>query len=202
MSGARRRKPALFAWSLAIGVALSAALLLVAFRALKETKQSDQAPIGGSLAQQRSAFPENVPVPPAQAVETSAVPSSTPGQTTRPEADSRREARPEIQSEIPQEERPGASSGLKATGGARPKTGVIMWSGEILKNSILIITGPNCSIGSMNGQLPGRPVQIKLEPASLTIRQMPARENGWSQIMIYTGNQKFTSIAIHWKTIE
>jgi len=80
--------------------------------------------------------------------------------------------------------------------------GSIHWSGELDKNSILVLAEEGSSIGSMTGRLPGTPVQIEVEPKELSIRQMPGKANDWSTIMLYSGNRKYTSITIHWQTIE
>ena len=81
-------------------------------------------------------------------------------------------------------------------------TGSIHWSGELEKNSILILAKEGASIGSMTGRLPGRPVQIEVAPEELSIKQMPEKANDWSTIILYSGMQKYTSIQIHWQTIE
>jgi len=81
-------------------------------------------------------------------------------------------------------------------------SGVLEWSGELQRNSILVITEQGSSIGSLAGQLPGKPIKIELEPKSLTIRQMPGATNQWKQIILYSGNQKYSSITIRWKIVE
>ncbi len=81
-------------------------------------------------------------------------------------------------------------------------TGSIHWSGELEKNSILMLAKDGASIGHMTGQLPGRPVQITVTPQELTIKQMPEKANDWSTLILYSGMQKYTSIQIHWQTIE
>ena len=81
-------------------------------------------------------------------------------------------------------------------------SGVLEWSGELQRNSILVITEQGSSIGSLAGQLPGKPIKIELEPKSLTIRQMPGKTNQWKQIILYSGNQKYSSITIRWKIVE
>ena len=81
-------------------------------------------------------------------------------------------------------------------------SGVLEWSGDLQKNSILVITEQGPSIGSLTGQLPGTPVKIEVEPKGLTIRQMPREINGWRHVILYSGNQKYSSIAIRWKSVE
>jgi len=79
---------------------------------------------------------------------------------------------------------------------------VITWSGELPKNSILVITRQKSTIGSIVGQLPGKPVRIEVEPEDLVIRQMPGEVNRWNQIVLYSGNNRYSSITIRWKIIK
>jgi serine/threonine protein kinase len=84
----------------------------------------------------------------------------------------------------------------------RPTSGVITWSGSLEKNSVLVITDQGVTIGSISGQLPGTPVLIDVEPRDITIRQKPGENNHWNQIILYSGNQKYSSITIHWKMLN
>ena len=81
-------------------------------------------------------------------------------------------------------------------------SGVLSWSGELERNSILVISEQRSSIGNIVGQLPGKPVKITVEPKGLTIRQAPGEANRWNQIILYSGNQRYTSITIHWSIAE
>jgi len=94
------------------------------------------------------------------------------------------------------------ASGNNEAGNIESTAGTILWSGELDKNSILVLTKDKASIGSVKGRLPGRPVQVEVEPKELSIRQMPDRANGWSQIVLYSGKKKYTSIKIRWSIIQ
>jgi serine/threonine protein kinase len=83
-----------------------------------------------------------------------------------------------------------------------PASGIITWSGSLEKNSVLVITDQGVTIGSISGQLPGTPVLIEVEPRDLTIRQRPGENNHWNQIILYSGNQRYSSITIHWKILK
>jgi hypothetical protein len=83
---------------------------------------------------------------------------------------------------------------------AYPVSGTIIWTGNLGKNSVLVISAQKASIGSVTGELPGRPVSISVDPSDLVIRQMPDQVNEWKQIMLYSGSKKYTSITIRWKT--
>jgi eukaryotic-like serine/threonine-protein kinase len=90
--------------------------------------------------------------------------------------------------------------GQNTTGNIGFATGSIYWSGELDKNSILILGKEGASIGSMTGRLPGKPVKIEVTPKEISIKQMPEKANDWSTIMLSNGAQKYTSIQIHWQT--
>ena len=81
------------------------------------------------------------------------------------------------------------------------ESGIITWSGKLDKNAILVIAPPIASIGKITGELPGKPVSIKVDPPEVIFRQMPDKENGYRQLMLYSGSNQFSSITIHWKTI-
>ena len=78
-----------------------------------------------------------------------------------------------------------------------PTYGTITWVGNLPKNSILVIEGTHASIGTVEGDmLPAQPVLVEVEPKDITIRQMPSEENGWRQLMLYSGSAKYSSISI------
>jgi hypothetical protein len=82
---------------------------------------------------------------------------------------------------------------------AGPVSGTMTWSGNLPKNSILVIEGARASIGKVEGDMfPGSPVSIEVEPGDVTIRQMPSEVNGWKQVMLYSGPYKCSSISIRW----
>ncbi|MBN2244152.1 MAG: serine/threonine protein kinase, partial [Acidobacteria bacterium] len=88
-------------------------------------------------------------------------------------------------------------------GAALPATsGVLTWSGELRRNSILVISGQGASIGTVVGQFPGKPIRITLEPGTPAVRQPPGEANGWSQIILYSGNREYSSIEIRWSLAE
>ena len=83
----------------------------------------------------------------------------------------------------------------------KPLTGAMTWSGQLGKNSVLVIRSQTASVGSIEGDFfPGRPVSVEVQPKEVVIRQMPSGENGWQQIMLYSGKSKYESITIRWKT--
>lgn len=81
-------------------------------------------------------------------------------------------------------------------------SGVLTWSGELQRNSILVIADQRASIGNVTGQLPGKPVKIVVETQGLIIRQPPGEANQWSQVILYSGNRSYSSITIRWSLAE
>ena len=81
------------------------------------------------------------------------------------------------------------------------ESGVITWSGKLEKNSILVLAPPQASVGSITGEFPGKPVSIEVEPKEAVIRRAPDETNGYKQLMLYSGSNRFTTITIRWKTI-
>jgi tRNA A-37 threonylcarbamoyl transferase component Bud32 len=80
-------------------------------------------------------------------------------------------------------------------------SGVIVWKGNLGRNAILVITADKASIGTVSGELPGRPVSIKVEPGELVVRNPPGEANKWKQIMLHSGNSRYSTIAIHWSEL-
>ncbi len=79
-----------------------------------------------------------------------------------------------------------------------PETGIISWTGKLGKNAVLVITEDRASVGSLSGKLPGVPVTIRVDPASVLVRESPGAANNWKQIILNSGTEKQTSITIRW----
>jgi len=67
------------------------------------------------------------------------------------------------------------------------------------KNALLIIGESKPSFGTLEGALPGIPVTIEVEPSSVQVREAPGERNGWKQLMLYSGDQRYSSITVRWK---
>jgi serine/threonine protein kinase len=83
-----------------------------------------------------------------------------------------------------------------------PSSGVITWSGILEKNSILVITEQGATIGNVTGHLPGKPIQVEVEPKDLIIRQLPGVINDWKRMILYSANKQYSSITIRWQVIK
>jgi serine/threonine protein kinase len=81
---------------------------------------------------------------------------------------------------------------------AAPASGVLRWTGRMQRNSLLIL-GEKASFGTLEGALPGVPVTIEVEPSSVQVREAPGERNGWKQLMLYSGDQRYSTITVRWK---
>jgi serine/threonine protein kinase len=191
---ATKGKSVWIAWTASLGIVVLAVIAFLVFKTPREP-----APANQTEATAAATMPKNDPVEiahpaeplsPPQKQEDSAVPRPS---SARPEA--KRIAAPEIPVSKPKPVESSPSQ-LQST------SGIVTWSGNLEKNSILVIAEHQATIGSVTGRLPGKPVQIEVEPKELVIRQMPSEINRWNQIILYSGNQKYSSITIRWTLIQ
>jgi serine/threonine protein kinase len=82
------------------------------------------------------------------------------------------------------------------------ESGVITWAGRLNKNSVLVISDQQASVGALSGKLPGVPVTIEIDPQSVLVRVAPSVQNNWKQLILSSGDQKLTSITIHWTAVQ
>jgi proteasome lid subunit RPN8/RPN11 len=76
-----------------------------------------------------------------------------------------------------------------------PRSGRLLWTGELPRRGVVEIDGQHASIGSLSGHLPGVPVSLQIEPAELgpaglvvysseaaaeSRQESPGRGNGWN----------------------
>jgi len=123
-----------------------------------------------------------------------------------------RQAKSQALTERPPSDLPGAATDRTAAampkpaeaagGSAQITTGTVIWTGRLDRNSVLVITQRQASVGSIVGELPGVPVSIELDPADLVVRQMPGPQNQWKQIILYSGPNRYRSITLYWKTLR
>lgn len=84
---------------------------------------------------------------------------------------------------------PAARPGPASPGGAAPLTaqsGRLLWTGSLGPGRILTIQGRQASIGSLSGQLPGRPVRVTVYPAELTSKGL----------VVYTSEPKHSGAGV------
>ncbi len=210
-AGRARRKKSTVVWMTAAGVvALAAALFLgvKAFRTPAPATQTATEIKSDSAGSLQKTVPENPPLPePAQKATKTEAPVAPPSRAAKTDLPKRDGAEIPIskpkQTEVPVRQREPAST-MQTEAPIRqpePTSGVLTWSGDLQKNSILIITD-KANIGSIEGKLPGKPVRIEVEPKDLVVRRGPGDANGWNQIILYSGNRRYDSIMIRWKLIQ
>jgi hypothetical protein len=88
---------------------------------------------------------------------------------------------------------------LNNVGPPTPSSGTLIWTGRLRKNARVVIEGKNASLGTVTGELPGKPAQYQVYPGDLsddgilvfTAHSQDARvgwdspgpENGWNRIL-------------------
>ncbi len=68
--------------------------------------------------------------------------------------------------------------------GPAVRTGTMVWFGSLGPNAELVINGRDCSVGEVTRPLPGRPVDVRLTPSTLTVVELPSEANNWDTIRI------------------
>ena len=86
----------------------------------------------------------------------------------------------------------------------QPRSGRLIWTGTLRKNTVLSITPTGPSAGVLSGRLPGVPVTVRLQPAELVdggiavyskdlgrsrASEPPAAWNGWN-VVVYDWDPK------------
>lgn len=88
-----------------------------------------------------------------------------------------------------------------------PRSGRLIWTGELSKNSLLALSQSGASIGFLKGRLPGFPIKVSVQPAELVSGGMaifsndqsksgatetPSARNGWN-VVVYRWDPKRNS---------
>ena len=105
--------------------------------------------------------------------------------------------------------RPGVTSsagGMPGSGSATrtiyngPRFGTLRWSGVVEEGGVITIDGDRASSGTLNGALPGLPIQVELVSKHAAISEAPAPSNGWKRIAIRSSKRQ-TEIALKWTVL-
>jgi len=86
-----------------------------------------------------------------------------------------------------------------------PTSGRLIWTGHLQKNQTLTIDGTSASTGSFTGELPGKPIHLKILPGDIAadgivmytsipkgasaVYESPGPQNGWNRTL-YTLNPR------------
>lgn len=130
----------------------------------------------------------------AQTVQPAETAPPAPAKTREAPAVLRREA-----STAPSE--PAATKVSPAEVPSGPRFGKLVWSGKINRNTILTIEGNRAVLGAVEGELPGLPVTVEVEPREITVVEPPSAQNRWKRLILRTGQQRVTHIEITWSLV-
>jgi hypothetical protein len=76
---------------------------------------------------------------------------------------------------------------------------VLIWSGQVEKNGVVIIDGPNAIAGILSGDfLPGVPVILDVDTQEFALVEVPGPSNGWKRLTIRSRNKRHTVITVKW----
>jgi uncharacterized protein YukE len=80
-----------------------------------------------------------------------------------------------------------------------PKSGVLVWSGQMNKDESIAIEGAGATKGSPHGDfLSGVPVKIEIQPQSIVVAEHPSAFNGYKRIVIRSKVRRNTVVLIRW----
>jgi hypothetical protein len=80
-----------------------------------------------------------------------------------------------------------------------PSSGVMLWSGRVEKNGMIVIDSGKSETGAVNGAvLPGVPVTVRVEPKGFTIEEPPSAANGWRRIAIHSQKKAHIVVTVFW----
>jgi hypothetical protein len=92
-----------------------------------------------------------------------------------------------------------------------PHSGRLIWTGTLLRRGVVELDGRNVSVGSLNGGLPGVPVNVTVSPAEFSDHGLvvyvtdpkrnnrvepPSAANGWNQINYVWDPERVRQVAI------
>lgn len=95
-----------------------------------------------------------------------------------------------------------SSSGSSPSAYTGPSSGTITWSGETNADQVITIEGNHTASGSVQGGLPGVPVQLDLDTREYAVVEAPAPSNGWKRLSIRSKHKRQAVISIHWAVLQ
>src|SRR5260370_32606372 len=88
----------------------------------------------------------------------------------------------------------------KADQPATPSSGILLWSGKVEKDGMIVIDGAKSDSGTVNGALPGVPITVRVEPKGFTVSDPPSAANGWKRIAIHSQKKAHIVVTVFWNT--
>jgi len=85
---------------------------------------------------------------------------------------------------------------------AIPSSGTLTWSGHLGKNALVTIQGHSASSGSLQGQLPGVPVIIQVDPSDVGVAEAPGPQNSWKRVVLRSNKSRNIVVRIEWRRLQ
>lgn len=85
---------------------------------------------------------------------------------------------------------------------AAPRSGVIIWSGPLRKDSVVTIEGESATFGTVRGSLPGVPVIVETDYKDVGFAEMPSPSNGWKRISMRGRKNINVVVTLRWRALE
>ena len=83
-----------------------------------------------------------------------------------------------------------------------PRSGLLIWSGQLEREGLMEISGGRASIGTLRGELPGVPVIVEIEPKDVGVAEAPSPQNGWRRLVLRSRNRRLSVVTIKWTVVE
>lgn len=112
----------------------------------------------------------------------------------------------------------------QAIASTQPRSGRLIWTGDLRKNGLLALSATGASSGVLNGRLPGFPVKVRVEPGELMSggiaifssdatksgrTESPSADNGWNVVLYKWDPRRAAEVGImeapspanHWQQL-
>jgi hypothetical protein len=79
------------------------------------------------------------------------------------------------------------------------RSGEIAWAGKLERNEVLIINGSHAAPnGTLTGELPGSPVEIKVAPETVKVQTSPNPATNFKVMVLSNRSESVSRITIRW----
>jgi len=97
---------------------------------------------------------------------------------------------------------PSAPSAPPAPAYNGPRSGVLIWSGQLEREGRIEISGGAATSGTLRGELPGVPVIVEIEPRDVGVAEAPSPQNGWKRLVLRSRTRRLSVVTIKWTLIQ